>query len=57
MAHRLVPLGRLPENWLSWKADCWLSPEPFDGTAERKFTESFPLTEEWQWEYDYLRPR
>ncbi|MDF3142947.1 MULTISPECIES: hypothetical protein [unclassified Streptomyces] len=53
MAHRLLPLGNLPENWQSWKADCWLSPEPFDGTTERNFTEPFPLAEEWQWEYDY----
>ncbi|MEU2601747.1 SMI1/KNR4 family protein [Streptomyces hirsutus] len=53
VAHALLPLGRLPENWQSWKADCWLSPEPFDGTAVRKFTEPFPLEEEWQWEYDY----
>lgn len=53
MAHRLLPLGDLPEKWQSWKADCWLSPEPFDGTAVRRFTEPFPLEEEWQWEYDY----
>ncbi|WP_406357578.1 hypothetical protein [Streptomyces sp. NBC_00658] len=53
MAHALLPLGGFPENWQSWKADCWLSPEPFDGAAVRKFTEPFPLEEEWQWEYDY----
>ncbi|MET7542397.1 hypothetical protein ABZT15_39600, partial [Streptomyces sp. NPDC005507] len=49
----LLPLGELPENWKGWEADCWLSPEPFDGTAARNLTEPFPLEEEWQWEYDY----
>ena len=51
--HGLLPLGHLPESWQRWEAECWLSPEPFDGTALRKPTVPFPLKEEWQWEYDY----
>lgn len=51
--HGLLPLGQLPESWLRWEAECWLSPEPFDGTAPRKPAVPFPLKEEWQWEYDY----
>ncbi|MGW1087738.1 SMI1/KNR4 family protein [Streptomyces sp. NPDC002596] len=52
-AHGLLPLGELPENWQGWEADCWLSPEPFDGTAARNLAVPFPLEEEWQWEYEY----
>ncbi|MGW2016811.1 hypothetical protein [Streptomyces sp. NPDC001927] len=50
---RLLPLGEKPASWSSWEADCWLSPEPFDGTAERVLGRAFPLDQEWQWEYDY----
>ncbi|MGW8883902.1 SMI1/KNR4 family protein [Streptomyces sp. NPDC055749] len=49
----LLPLGHLPDSWQHWEAECWLSPEPFDGTALRKPAVPFPLKEEWQWEYDY----
>lgn len=49
----LLPLGQKPISWVSWEADCWMSPEPFDGTAERVPGRPFPLEEEWQWEYDY----
>ena len=51
--HGLLPLGQLPVSWHHWEAECWLSPEPFDGTALRKPAAPFPLEEEWQWEYDY----
>ncbi|MFF6955603.1 hypothetical protein [Streptomyces sp. NPDC008317] len=30
-----------------------MSPEPRDGTAPRVPGIAFPLTKEWQWEYDY----
>ncbi|MEV0096001.1 SMI1/KNR4 family protein [Streptomyces sp. NPDC050738] len=51
--HGLLALGQLPESWQLWEAECWLSPDPFDGTALRKPAVPFPLKEEWQWEYDY----
>ncbi|MGW7199661.1 hypothetical protein [Streptomyces chryseus] len=50
----LLPLGAKPDSWFSWRAECWLSPQPFDGTAVRRPDRPFPLTEEWEWEYDYL---
>ncbi|MEU6349010.1 SMI1/KNR4 family protein [Streptomyces sp. NPDC047072] len=53
LAHRLLPLGGLPDDWQTWEADCWFSPEPLDRTAARRFSEPFPLEEEWQWEYGY----
>ncbi|MFJ2632925.1 hypothetical protein ACIO6U_13405 [Streptomyces sp. NPDC087422] len=49
----LLPLGENPDNWFVWEADCWMSPEPFDNTAARVPGIAFPLTKEWQWEYDY----
>ncbi|MGW6720492.1 SMI1/KNR4 family protein [Streptomyces sp. NPDC054995] len=49
----LLPLGAKSDSWVSWEADCWLSPQPFDGTALRKLDRPFPLVEEWQWEYEY----
>lgn len=49
----LLPLGEKPDSWAVWEADCWMSPEPFDGTAARVPGRPFPLDEEWQWEYDY----
>ncbi|WP_143041486.1 SMI1/KNR4 family protein [Streptomyces wuyuanensis] len=49
----LLRLGEKPTSWASWKTDCWMSPEPFDGTAERVPGRTFPIEEEWQWEYDY----
>ncbi|MGW2778362.1 SMI1/KNR4 family protein [Streptomyces olivaceoviridis] len=49
----LLPLGEKPASWARWEADCWMSPEPFDGTAVRGLAQLFPLEEEWQWEYDY----
>ncbi|MER6408755.1 SMI1/KNR4 family protein [Streptomyces viridosporus] len=49
----LLPLGEKPDSWTGWEADCWMSPQPFDGTAARRPAEPFPLEEEWQWEYDY----
>ncbi|MEU8674695.1 SMI1/KNR4 family protein [Streptomyces sp. NPDC048560] len=49
----LLPLGAKPDSWVSWKADCWMSPQPFDGTAVRKPDRPFPLAGEWQWEYEY----
>lgn len=49
----LLPLGAKPDSWFSWRAECWLSPQPFDGTAVRRPDRPFPLTEEWEWEYDY----
>ncbi|MET8433093.1 SMI1/KNR4 family protein [Streptomyces sp900116325] len=51
--HGLLPLGQFPESWQRWEAECWPSPEPFDGTAPQKPAVPFPLKEEWQWEYDY----
>jgi len=49
----LLPLGAKPDSWASWKADCWMSPQPFDGTSVRRPEQPFPLEEEWQWEYDH----
>ncbi|MEV7597037.1 SMI1/KNR4 family protein [Kitasatospora sp. NPDC089797] len=49
----LLPLGRLPDSWSDWDSVNWLSPEPFDGSAPRDPAAPFPLTEEWQWEYDF----
>ncbi|MFF4507846.1 SMI1/KNR4 family protein [Streptomyces sp. NPDC001401] len=49
----LLPLGEKPDSWAVWEADCWMSPEPFDGAAVRVPGQPFPLEEEWQWEYDY----
>ncbi|MFE8925835.1 SMI1/KNR4 family protein [Streptomyces rochei] len=49
----LLPLGEKPDSWAVWEADCWMSPEPFDGTTVRMPDQRFPLKEEWQWEYDY----
>ncbi|WP_158771738.1 SMI1/KNR4 family protein [Streptomyces sp. NRRL S-340] len=49
----LLPVGAKPPNWAVWEAEYWMSPDPFDATAPRPFKEPFPLTEEWQWEYDY----
>jgi hypothetical protein len=49
----LLPVGEKPASWAVWEADCWMSPEPFDGTAVRVPSQPFPLEEEWQWEYDY----
>ncbi|MEU8992860.1 SMI1/KNR4 family protein [Streptomyces sp. NPDC048558] len=49
----LLPVGEKPASWAVWEADCWMSPEPFDGTAARVPSQPFPLEEEWQWEYDY----
>ncbi|GGW42544.1 hypothetical protein [Streptomyces griseoloalbus] len=31
----LLPVGDKPDSWAVWEADCWMSPEPFDGTAAR----------------------
>ena len=49
----LLPLGRLPDSWRHWDSENWLCHEPFDGGAPRDPSAPFPLTEEWQWEYDY----
>ncbi|MFE7114721.1 hypothetical protein ACFU99_04775 [Streptomyces sp. NPDC057654] len=49
----LLPVGQKPASWTTWEADYWMSPELFDGTATRAPGQPFPLTEEWQWEYDY----
>lgn len=49
----LLPLGRLPASWHSWDSENWLSPEPFDSRTPRDPSAPFPLTEEWQWEYDF----
>ena len=49
----LLPLGEQPGSWAVWEADCWMSPEPFNGTTARLLGRPFPLEEEWQWEYDY----
>ncbi|WP_449340372.1 SMI1/KNR4 family protein [Streptomyces chartreusis] len=49
----VLPVGEKPDSWAGWEADCWMSPEPFDGTAARVLDQPFPLEEEWQWEYDY----
>ncbi|MGW1092693.1 SMI1/KNR4 family protein [Streptomyces sp. NPDC002596] len=49
----LLPVGEKPDSWAVWEADCWMSPEPFDGTAARVLSQPFPLEEEWQWEYEY----
>ncbi|MFJ4190934.1 SMI1/KNR4 family protein [Kitasatospora sp. NPDC089509] len=50
----LLPLGRLPDSWYHWDSENWLSPDRFDPTAPRDPAAPFPLTEEWQWEYDFF---
>ncbi|MFF7192853.1 hypothetical protein ACFZAM_03980 [Streptomyces sp. NPDC008079] len=49
----LLRLGENPDTWSEWESDYWRSPEPFDGTAARVPGIAFPLSKEWQWEYDY----
>ncbi|MCG8971711.1 hypothetical protein [Streptomyces sp. CL12-4] len=49
----LPALGAKPDSWTVWEAECWMSPEPFDGTAARLPGQPFPLEEAWEWEYDY----
>ena len=48
----LLALGELPSNWSTWESANWFSGQPFDGSAPRRPSAPFPLTEEWEWEYD-----